>query len=225
MLRESLIRGRRHSIQFRTKMKLEINLAMALILKGYKKGVDAGGRKAIKDALSILSPEFSYTYASGRFSDAAASALLIGLASELLCDEQASQWFAQSVSTAARCSQLETLWRAHHNLATSLFKKGSEMRKETANHARAALSILLDSLSSYAAPESSSRYSLVRIPLAQSVAYLIVNDDPLGPELLTRFPSLRRCFANPLKGKLRPDRGGFSHYEWLRIGEYDYVLY
>jgi hypothetical protein len=49
--------------------------------------------------------------------------------------------------------------------------------------------------------------------------------DAEGPRALSRFPALLSCFADPAGRRLRDDRGGFANHEWLRVDEYDYVIY
>jgi hypothetical protein len=92
-------------------------------------------------------------------------------------------------------------------------------------HAVAAYDILVETLTPYADPDRSPRFSLVRVPLAQIVRFLIEAGDPAGQDAFGRFPTLALVFSDPQRGILHPDRGGFKSHEWIRVGEYDYVIY
>jgi hypothetical protein len=209
-----------------TRIRISINLAMALLLRAHNvKNGDVNKDSLLDEVFHLLDPVFTKAFALGRFSDAAAVALVIGLAKAESNSEDESLWFAQSVSSASRGHQMETLWRAHLNLATSLGRRGYSPKESVRDHAHAALIILIDTLSPYADPENSPRFNLIRIPLAQAVRFLIKADDPYGRATLAQFPSLRKCFRNVELGSLHYDRGGYSNHEWLQFGEFDYILY
>ena len=168
---------------------------------------------------------FSASFRVGRYPDAGAAALLLGIISALRDDGDEVSWFAQAVTAAARGGQIETLWRSHINLATSLHRRNVRASESVRDHARAALQILEETLSPYPRPDMSARFELVRIPLAQAVRFLVQLGDDVGIAALERYPSLRNCFQDPERGVLRQDRGGYRSHEWLSIEEWDYVIY
>jgi hypothetical protein len=209
---------------------INLNLGMILILRWYQseRQGDATSRDGtLEEAISLLKSVFGKCYGLGRLPDAAAAALLLGIASALTDKQDESLWFAQAVAAATRGGQSETLWRAHINLATSIARHEGATNAQVRDHAHAAVEILNDTLVQYAEPTRSARFALVRVPLAQATRFLIANGDPAGVETLDRYPALSACFSDLQRGTLRDDRGGYvSHeYEWVRIGSYDYVIY
>lgn len=205
----------------------EVNLAMALVLRAHRqKPGDEERAAALAESEGLLTGVSSRALSVGNFPIAGAAALMLGIVNTLLGDEGAEEsWFRQAVASAARGSQMETLWRAHVNLATALHRHGAPVDDEVHDHAVAAFRILEKTLSPYRHPDRSTRFELVRVPLAQAVRFLIAAGDPAGPDALERYPALRACFEDMRKGTLRDDRGGHTSHEWLRIGDDDYVIY
>lgn len=210
----------------RCRTHLALNLAMCLLLLAYRDRSPTGPMEdaRLNEALALLMPTYTRMVALGRLSDAAAAALLIGLVHSVRHDGNDAGWFADAIGSAARARQMETLWRAHINLASCMHRNGGDARK-VGEHARAAYEILMDSLSPYARPEVSHRFILVCVPLAHAVRFLIAAGDPEGDRALARLPVLQNCFADLRSGQLRTDRGRFTSHEWLRDGDYDYVIY
>ena len=207
-------------------MLFRSNLGMTGILLAYRSTRKNGQhRQMLKVAFSILEPVFRRSYALGRFPDAAAAALLLGIAGALTERQDESAWFAQAVAAATRGGQAETLWRAHINLATSIARRDGAESPRVRDHSHAAVEILNDTMAGYSEPERSARFALVRVPLAQATRFLIASRDGLGEENLARYPSLRECFSDARRGTLRDDRGGYESHEWVRIASYDYVIY
>lgn len=210
----------------RCRTHLTLNLAMCLLLLAFRDRflIRPVAEARLDEALGLLRPAYARTVELGRLSDAAAAALLIGLVHAVRHDRNDISWFADAIGAAARARQMETLWRAHINLASCVHRDGGDVRK-VGEHARAAYEILMDTLSPYARPELSHRFALVCLPLAHAVRFLIEAGDPEGKRAFARLPVLQNCFADISSGQLRADRGGFTSHEWLRDGRYDYVIY
>jgi hypothetical protein len=213
----------RKDIQEETGLRLNLNLAMARILLAYREIRSAGddNNSRLASAHEILLGVFRQAHPLGRLSNAAAAALLLGLISALRERTDEIDWFAQAVSLAIRARQLETLWRAHMNLAHSLDRVGQSAHDAAA----AALDIMVYSLSSYAEPDRNPRFDLLSVPMAHAVRYLILAEDSKADKVLRAFPLLRRMFTNLKTGELKDDRDGRTSHEWLRVVRADYVLY
>jgi hypothetical protein len=227
ILRDCLARAGSATMARESQDAITINLSMTLLLSAHRLlATDLSTAQArLAEASALLKPVFSNSFRVGRYPDAGAAALLLGIVSALCGDGDEVSWFAQAVVASARGSQMETLWRSHINLATSLHRKNERATEGLRDHAHAALEILEDTFSPYPQPDRSARFELVRVPLAHAVRFLIQLGDPLGFAALERYPSLRSCFQDPERGILRQDRGGYQSHEWLAVGEYDYVIY
>jgi hypothetical protein len=182
-------------------------------------------QEKLTEASKLLKPVFSNSFRVGRYPDAGAAALLLGIVSALSDDDDEVSWFAQAVTAAARGRQMETLWRSHVNLATALHRTSKKPSESLRDHARAGLEILEDTLSPYPLPDRSTRFNLVAIPLAHVVRFLIQLGDEMGFAALERYPLLRNCFQDLKRGILRQDRGGYRNHEWLKVEQWDYVIY
>jgi tetratricopeptide (TPR) repeat protein len=228
LLRNCMVIARHISAPEEILTPINLNLGMTLILRGYRSSSDRTAiprGRMLAEAVSFLKPVFRNSYGLGRFPDAAAAALLLGIASALTENEDESTWFAQAVAAAVRGGQSETLWRAHINLASSIARHEGVASPRVRDHAHATVDILNDTLAGYAEPTRSARFALVRIPLAQATRFLIANADPVGMETLVRYPALSACFTDAQRGALRVDRGGYESHEWVRVESYDYVIY
>ncbi|MBU2689935.1 MAG: hypothetical protein KJ970_03340 [Candidatus Eisenbacteria bacterium] len=227
ILRECLIHTDAETITQETQDTIAINLSMALLLLAHRSWTSDRSKALPKlaEATALLRPVFTSSFRVGRYPDAGAAALLLGIISALHDEDDEVSWFAQAVAAAARGRQMETLWRAHINLATSLYRQKRRAMESVRDHARAALEILEETISPYPRPDRSARFDLVRVPLAHAVRFLIQAGDDLGLAALERYPSLRSCFLDPENGILRQDRGGYRSHEWLRVEEWDYVIY
>lgn len=204
---------------------LKINLGMALILKVHEAaGISAGDRS---DARSALAEVFTRAFRRGDDPDAAAAALLLGILAALTPDGEADQvsWFAQSVASASKGRQMETLWRAHINLAMTLEQRADGLTQSVIDHARAALEILDESLAPYPQPDLSARFGLVVLPLAQAARVLVAAGFEDADAVLQRYPALVRCFTDASLRELRDDLGGYLSHEWIRAGSVDLVIY
>jgi hypothetical protein len=206
---------------------IEINLSMALVLEvyGLARGDANHARSMLAEASDLLTRVFAGSFRLGHYPDAGAAALMLGIVSLLSEDEAEVSWFAQAVAAAARGRQMETLWRAHINLATALYRREEGLIPSVRDHASAALDIMEETLSPYPQPDRSARFGLMRVPLAHAVSFLILAADEAGLAALERYPALRTCFRDPRAGLLREDRGGYQSHEWLRVGHGDYVIY
>ena len=120
---------------------------------------------------------------------------------------------------------METLWRSHINLAAGLCRKEQAVSPTARDHAHAALEILQDTLSGYSEPERSPRFQMVQVGMAEAVWILLESEDEAGFAILERYPTLRTYFSDPAAGVLAPYDGGPRHYQWLRAGGVDYILY
>jgi hypothetical protein len=227
ILSECFARASSQQASRETQDAIAINLGMTYILGAYRSRVSDqhASEKKLVDAASLLRPVFANAFRIGRYPDAAATALLLGIISALRNEGDEVSWFAQAVTAAARGAQMETLWRSHINLATALHRRNPNAAETVRDHARSALEILEETLSPYPHPDRSTRFEWVRIPLAQAVRFLIQLGDERGLSTLERYPSLRSCFHDPERGILHADRGGYRNHEWLQLGELDYVIY
>jgi hypothetical protein len=206
----------------------EVHLSMALVLQAHRLASDdADGAEAmLVEAHARLKRVFTGGFGLGRYPDAAAAALMLGLVSVLREDDDEASWFAQAVAAAARGRQMETLWRAHINLATALHYKDAGVTQSTRDHARAALEIMEDTLSPYPEPEWSPRFHLLRAPMAQAVRFLVSAGDEIGLAALERYPALRAGVQDPAASVSLDDRGEPPRYAWwLRTGRGDYEMY
>lgn len=223
LLQRYLLFSEPNRIREDTRLRLDLNISMARIIMGYReaRAKERNGRSRLAMAHETLLGVFKHAHPLGRLGEAAAAALLLGLISALRDTTDEIDWFSQAISLAIRGRQLEILWRAHINLAHSLYRSG----KSAHDAAAAALDILMYSLSSYAEPDRNPRFDLLSVPMAHAVRYLILDHDDKAEKILGKFPALRRMFANVESGEMKADRDGRISHEWLRVGEVDYVIY
>ena len=120
---------------------------------------------------------------------------------------------------------METLWRSHINLAMALYQRDQQTSTTAHDHAVAALEIMQETLTSYSDPERSPRFRMLSVGLAEAVWILIATGDEVGFAVLEQYPSLRSRFNDPDAGVLKDYDGGDRHFQWLRVGNVDYVLY
>ena len=206
----------------------DINLSLALVLRAHLLKPLTEQRDAmLGEATQLLTRVFTDSFQFGDYAHAGAAALMLGIVSALRepGNGDAVSWFAQAVAAAARGRQMETLWRAHSNLAAAMFRNGETVEAGVCDHARATVEILEETLSPYPQPDRSARFRLIVVPLAQAVSFLLRAGDETGLAVLERYPALRPCFRDPRAGVLNDDRGGHTSHEWLRIDREDYVLY
>jgi hypothetical protein len=205
---------------------VHVHLAMALVLQAYE---EPRHSHAYTDLLGEAAERTARVHRRARqlglHPDAGAAALVRGVVAALQDDGERATWFAYGVAAAARGRQMETLWRSHINLATALLVAHGDVTPSVHDHASAALVILEDTLSSYSEPDRSPRFQLVRIGLANAVSILCRVGDPAGLRALERLPLLRTHFVDPTEGVLAADVPLPRHYQWLRTGTVDYVLY
>lgn len=214
--------SRRLPIPDETRLRLDLNLSMARIVLGYRDRLLLEGKDGrLKVAHNTLLNVFRQAHPLGRFADAAAAALLLGIIRVLWNKSDDIDWFSQSVAVALRARQLETLWRAYINLAHSLFRRGLSAQEAAA----AAMDLMEFSLSASADSDNSKRFALLSVPMAHAARYLILAGDKKAETILRKFPALRRMFSNLELGKLKEDRDGRVSHEWLRVGEADYVIF
>lgn len=205
---------------------IEINLSMALVLRAYALGVGGEtGRALLAEARERLGRVFTSSFQVDTYPQAGAAALMLGIVSALQGEPDAVTWFAQAVAAASRGHKMETLWRAYINLATAGHQAEGRVTETVRDHARAALEIMEETLSSYSQPDRSARFELIRVPLAQAVRFLLLAGDEAGRAALIRYPTLRASFEDMQTGVLRDERGAPRSHEWLRIGGEDYVIY
>jgi hypothetical protein len=205
---------------------IEINLGMALLLRAY--GLATGDERAVPlltEARDLLTRVFTTSFQLGRYPNAAAATLMLGIVSALEHDGHEISWFAQAVAAASRGHKMETLWRAHVNLALAMHAREGRVTESVRDHARAAVEILEETLSSYPQPDRTARFDLIRVPLAQAVRLLILAGDEAGRTALVRYPELRKSFRDLNAGVLREDRAAYRSHEWIRIDGDDYVIY
>ena len=206
-----------------TRLRLHVNLGMTRVVLAVQA---RKSRPLHADALLTLAHEslhgvFREAYPRGRFADASAAALLLGLVSVLRHDDNDVQWFSKSVALAFRARQMETLWRAHINLAHSLDRRGHDAH----DSANAALDIMDYSLGSDPDADRSPRFNLIAVPMAHAVRYLLATGDLKVFTILRKYPALCRLFRSVETGELRDDRDGRTSHEWIRMGAVDYVIF
>jgi hypothetical protein len=203
----------------------ELNLTEALILLAYGDTASGGSASMLSEARSLAYRVFRRGFELGKYPDAGAAALLMGILSALDGDEAEVSWFAQAVAASSRGRHVETLWRAHIDLAVALYRKGEPVGEGVRDHSLAAVEIMEETLTYYPEPDESRRFDLLRSPLSQATRYLLLAGDETGMALLERYPKLRFSFDDLDKRVLRHDRGATSPYKWLRIDSEDYILY
>lgn len=205
----------------------EINLSMALVLRAHRlvPGEEGSARAMLIEADNRLRAVFASCNRLGQYPDAGAAALMVGIVRASRAGGDEVFWFAQAVAAASRGGQMETLWRAHINLATAMHGGSGAVDETVRDHARAALEILEATLSTYSHPDRSPRFEMVRGPLAQAVRFLVLAGDDRGLAALERYPALRTSFEDPQAGLLREERPLRVGHEWLRVGQQHYVLY
>lgn len=205
---------------------VHVHLSMALVLQAHRLPNEDDRRTTLlDDARERLDRVFNSCRRLGLHPDAGAAALVRGVVSVVAERGDEAYWFAQGVAAAAKGRQMETLWRSHLNLATALYRRDYKVTQIAHDHALEAAKIMEDSLSPYAEPDRSPRFELLRVGLAAAASMLIVSGDAAGTVLLERYPRLRAHFSDASAGVLAPYEGGERHYQWLRVGEGDYVLY
>jgi hypothetical protein len=226
MLREQLADSDTAPVGIEARNLIEITLSMALVVQSHGPGADqAQAHVMLTEAASRLADVYHGSFRIGAYPDAGAAALMLGIVSVLTRTNDAAPWFAQAVAAAARGRQIETLWRAHINLASALYASERRVTPSVRDHAKAAFEIMEDSLSSYAEADRSARFALIVVPLTQAVRFLVLAGEDDGRRALEKYPALRRCFRDPTSGELLDDRGGYLSHEWIRDGDEDYVIY
>ena len=206
---------------------VEVHLTMALVLQAYRCGPEEASQRAalLDEARDRLTRVFTACNRLGIYVHAGAAALMRGIVSALADEDDEVWWFAQAVAAATRGRQMETLWRSHINLATALYRSRGRVTDTARDHAAAALDIMEDTLSSFAQPDRSPRFELLRVPMANAVRFLLGAGDERGTVVLERYPALRVHFRDPVAGVLSSEHHGRGYYEWLHVGDGDYVLY
>jgi hypothetical protein len=205
---------------------VEVHLCMSLVLQGHRCPPNSTTRGELLDeARTRMTRVHDVCRRLGLYADAGAAALVRGVVSGIAGDGEDAGWFAHGVAAAAKGRQMETLWRSHINLATALIRKDGPVGHSACDHALAAYSIMDETLGVYSQPERTPRFELLRTGMAAAASMLLAARDPRGDAILERYPSLRTHFSEPSTGMLAAYDGGPRHFQWLRIGEIDYVLY
>lgn len=210
------------------RVSARINLAMTLVIQAHRLDPDeTDARQALlEEAEEILKSVFSRAFQLGRYPDAGAGALMLGVISAMQGDSDEVSWFAQAVAAAARGRQMETLWRAHINLATAMSRSGDAAAEDVRDHAVAALEILEETLSPYPEPDRSPRFELVQVSLAQAVRFLHATDAASARAVLERYPALRLSFEDAGLNALKEAKhDGWRHEWWLWVNGEPYSLY
>jgi hypothetical protein len=209
------------------RVEIHLSIGLAILAHSFGPTDPARATELLTEARERLTRVVGACFRLGLYPDAGAAALMLGIVSALEDGEDAVSWFAQAVAASARGRQLETLWKAHFNLASALYRQEAGITQSVRDHALAALEIMEESLSSYSHPDQSPRFGLLRIPLVHAVRFLVLANDDAGFSALERHPALRACFLEPVAGVLRNDLDqGSSDHEWtLRVGSTDFVLY
>jgi AAA ATPase domain len=206
----------------------KINLGIALVVRAHRLDTSNGREPSemLAEAGKILKEVFTGAFQLGRYPDAGAAALMLGIVSIMREDHDEVSWFAQAVAASARGSQIETLWRAHINLATAMYRREAPATGSVRDHALAMVEILDETLSPYPEPDRSPRFELVRVLLAQAVRLLQAAGDKAAIEVLERYPALRSDIEAPEPSPAGGKPGDqWRHEWWLHLGDDPYVLY
>ena len=204
----------------------QVHLSMALVLRAYsQKPPTAERRSLLAEAQDRMTLVHDSCRRLGLYPVAGAAALIRGVVAAVGGEGDEVSWFAYGVSGAARGRQMETLWRSHLNLASSLYRNAGEVTESAHDHALAAMEIMQESLSTYSEPERSPRFQMLRTGIAAVAWMLIATGDERGLRILEQYPTLRAHFSDPETGVLAPYDGGPRHFQWLHVDGVDYVLY
>lgn len=204
---------------------VHVHLCMALILQAYAEADRSTSRtERLAEARDRSKSVHHSCRRLGLSADAGAAALVRGVVSALDGEGDQATWFALGVAAAGRARQMETLWRSHLNLATSIWQRDGFLSETCVEHARAAAAIVTDTLSRSSAPEQSPRFHLVRVGLARAAWMLAQADSAPLTDLLDRFPSLRSDMTTLDRGG-RVQDGADRHYQWLEVDGAEYILY
>jgi hypothetical protein len=228
ILRQCLVELGETAEAVEARVSARINLAMTLVIQAHRLEPDEVDAREglIAEGEETLKSVFSRAFQLGRYPDAGAAALMLGIISAMQGNSDEVSWFAQAVAAAARGRQMETLWRAHINLATAMNRSGDATAEDVRDHAMAALEILEETLSPYPEPDRSPRFELVRVSLAQAVRFLHATDAASARAVLERYPALRFSFEDSSLDALRvPKYDGWRHEWWLRVNGEPYSLY
>lgn len=205
----------------------ELDLSESLILQAYACGSEDSDRRQemVTEARSLLRPLFTRCFQLGQYPDAGAAALLLGVISAMEGNSDEVSWFAQAVAAASRGGHVETLWRAHIDLATAMHRHGEPIHAGVRQHALAASEIMEETMSSFAQPCDSMRFQVLRCALAQATRLLLLAGDDRGTALMERYPRLGECFEDLDHLVLLRGENGHRHYQWLPIETAGYMLY
>lgn len=201
---------------------IEVHLSEALVLLAASGS--ARSDALLAEAAARTTSASGTLYQLGHHPDAGAAALMRGIVSVLRDEGDEVQWFGQAVACATRGQEMETLWRSHIDLAVALDRRPSAA-PVAADHARAAVAIIEETLDAHPDPGRSPRFGLVRLALVHAARILCGIDDPEGGALLRRHPEVGRSLVADDPTRVRPDRGGVAHHKWVRHGDGDYVVY
>lgn len=205
----------------------KLNLGIALVVRAHRGDAGAGREPAdlLKEARGAFTEVFAGCFQLGQYPDAAAAALMLGVVSAMREERDEVSWFAQAVAAAARGRQMETLWRAHIDLATAMHRDGEPVGGGVRDHALAAVEILEETLAPYPEPDRSARFELVRVPLAQAARFMLEAGEREGEALLERHPALRADVGDPVSSGHRDGDTSWHHEWWLPIAGEPYFLY
>jgi hypothetical protein len=124
-----------------------------------------------------------------------AASLMLGIALSLLNDSAAAGWYMESIETAFRSNNLESLWRGHLNLAQFLANSDHEAAMF---HCSRACTLLLDDVRPRKSTARTWRLRHLSRPLFRIVRFLPTSDIPdalrdLLPELTPPAPVTREA--------------------------------
>jgi hypothetical protein len=205
---------------------VHVHLCAALVLQAHRLPPRSTKRRTmLLEARDRMTRIHDLCQRLGMYPDAGAAALVRGIVAALLADGDEAVWFAHAVAAAARGRQMETLWRAHIDLAMALYRKEGQVTQRARDHALAALEIMQDTLTPYSEPERSPRFEMLRVGMAGAVRILLAVGDEGGLVVLERYPALRSHFSDPERGVLAPYDGGPRFYQWLAVEDVDYAVY
>jgi tetratricopeptide (TPR) repeat protein len=129
-----------------------------------------------------LQKDFEKAMFYGFKQEQAAASLMLGVSLSLLGDPSAAQWYMESIETAFRSNNLESLWRGHLNLAQHLAASGEG--EASIFHCNRARQLLSNDLGPRAPQERKWRQRHLRRPFMRIASLLSGSESAGDPFIL-----------------------------------------
>jgi hypothetical protein len=212
----------------RYRILADITLVLAKMVQISQKKVKSHNTR-LKALLKFEEELKTYYYQARKYGfiqEQSAAGLLIGILGALsLNDYFAKRWFMETISICFHHNRLETLWKAHLNLAQFLLEINE--KESSALHTKYAYGIIKKDLSTRKGTQAEYRINYFTLPLAQILRIWRTLDSDNSIELLTKYPFLENMFCKTNQNKLKVDRHKFlkDHVSLIHKGQSDYFLY